>query len=432
MSNQFWKFILALAMILTTASYASAQSTKDRLELGVQASSLTIFNPDFDGDFSQLGPGARIAYNLNRSMAVEAELNFFPQKGGFNIGEGRAVQGQFGVKIGKRFDKFGVFAKVRPGFLSVGRVFSLEQGATLVFNGFTQPNARIGRKTYFTTDIGGVLEFYPSKRTLVRFEAGDTLVHYGPAYHYDIINFPNLLLSRPGKFTNNFQLTAGVGFRFGDFPNEKDVTTPAGNSKPNSPRFELGAQFTSMSVHPPTPICGGCVSVVTDTIVTEPGLGGRFTYNISESVALEAEGNFYTRDRLNFIGPGGHMFQGQFGVKAGKRFEQWGIFAKARPGFVGFSEVNQLVGTHTQLFGTTTIIVPDFRLAKKLYPSIDVGGVLELYVSRRWMTRFDLGDTIVRYGEFAVPGFVISLPILTRPAETQHNFQFTAGMGFRF
>ena len=25
------------------------------------------------------------------------------------------------------------------------------------------------------------------------------------------------------------------------------------------------------------------------------------------------------------------MFQGQFGVKAGKRFQKWGMFGKARP-----------------------------------------------------------------------------------------------------
>lgn len=35
------------------------------------------------------------------------------------------------------------------------------------------------------------------------------------------------------------------------------------------------------------------------------------------------------------------MFQGQFGGKIGKRFDRWGVFGKARPGFVGFSRVLQ-------------------------------------------------------------------------------------------
>jgi hypothetical protein len=44
----------------------------------------------------------------------------------------------------------------------------------------------------------------------------------------------------------------------------------------------------------------------------------------------------------------------------------------------------------------------------------------------------DFGDTIIRYGEYAVPGFPVSMPIFRRPPETRHNFQFNAGIGFRF
>ena len=63
---------------------------------------------------------------------------------------------------------------------------------------------------------------------------------------------------------------------------------------------------------------------------------------------------------------------------------------------------------------------------------MDVGGVIELYVSRRIMTRMDIGDTIIKYGEFAGEGFSVSNAIIRRPPETRHNIQFTAGVGFRF
>ena len=112
------------------------------------------------------------------------------------------------------------------------------------------------------------------------------------------------------------------------------------------------------------------------------------------------------------------MFQGQFGVKAGKRFERWGLFGKVRPGFVGYTKVNELVSTSTQFFGTIPFQVGTFELKKKLYPSFDLGGVFEFYVSRHWMTRFDVGDTIIRYGELKASGFSVSQSIVTRPPET--------------
>ena len=63
---------------------------------------------------------------------------------------------------------------------------------------------------------------------------------------------------------------------------------------------------------------------------------------------------------------------------------------------------------------------------------MDVGGVVEFYPSSRIVTRFDFGDTIIRYGEYRRESFVASVPFLSRPPETKHNFQFSAGVGFRF
>jgi hypothetical protein len=70
---------------------------------------------------------------------------------------------------------------------------------------------------------------------------------------------------------------------------------------------------------------------------------------------------------------------------------------------------------------------------------VDVGGVLEFYPSRRIVVRFDGGDTIIRYNQrtfdFLVFPMGSTTPVLTpitQPAYTTHNFQFTAGVGFRF
>jgi hypothetical protein len=414
--------IYLLLTLITFTSVAVAQSHKDKLEVGVHSTSLSLFNPDFSGDETHAGFGGRVTYNFNRWIAAEGEVNFFPERLLVLRADGNGIQGQFGVKVGKRFDKWGLFAKVRPGFLSVGKVFTLTPGTS-------GANFTLERQTFFTLDAGGVLELYPSKRTVVRFEASDLILRHPDRFDQIFIP-PFVQLGRAAKFKSNFQFTAGVAFRLGDFP-ANDGNSAGDGAPQETPRYEVGLQFTSLSVDPPTAICNLCLAAIDNRIHTEPGFGGRFTFNLTDNIAFEAEGNYFTRDRIGFPDPSGHMFQAQFGGKVGKRFERWGFFGKARPGFVGFTEVGELIGSHVVNFGFGPLVIGDFRTVHQLYPSLDVGGVVELYVSRRWMARFDVGDTIIRYGELRTTG-LFSATVFTRPAETRHNLQISSGIGFRF
>src|SRR5215470_12432890 len=69
------------------------------------------------------GFGGRLTYNINDFLAVEGELNYFPEDL-FNdplvFPNAHLVkpdlQGLFGLKAGMRWDKIGVFGKIRPGF----------------------------------------------------------------------------------------------------------------------------------------------------------------------------------------------------------------------------------------------------------------------------------------------------------------------------
>jgi hypothetical protein len=127
------------------------------------------------------------------------------------------------------------------------------------------------------------------------------------------------------------------------------------------------------------------------------------------------------------------MSQAVAGVKIGKRFDSWGVFAKARPGVVSFSEA-QIVSFLPSSSGLFPFGVERERVTSF---ATDVGGVVEFYPSRRIVTRFDVGDTIIHFTKrtrdvvfFDTTGpQVISV---TRPARTDHRFQFSAGVGFRF
>jgi len=403
--------ILLLTAFVMFASGAVAQSKKDKIEIGIQSTSLTVFPPDLAFDETKGGIGGRVTYNFNLSIAGEAEINFFPQKQLIFEADGKSIQAQFGVKVGKRFEKFGVFGKVRPGFISADRVFSFIPGSQVPN---LVPNLKIERKTFFTTDFGGVLELYPSRRIVVRFDAGDTVIRH-PEQLFPLDFGGPLVRVRPAKFSNNFQFTAGVAFRLGDFPETDPAVKTSGSAEKRTKRFEVGAQFTSLFVDP----SNSQGSLFIPRIHTEPGVGGRVTFNLTESIAFEAEGNYYPREQFSFP-EGGTMFQGQFGGKIGKRFDRWGVFGKARPGFVGFTRVLQ------NPFG---VQLPPLSFVRRLYPSVDVGGVVEFYISPRWMARFDVGDTIIRYGEIRFSDLAASFTV---PSVTRHNLQVSSGIGFRF
>jgi hypothetical protein len=64
----------------------------------------------------------------------------------------------------------------------------------------------------FSMDIGGVLEFYPSRRMIVRFDVGDTIVNRRAA---SFILTDGVFVGRRWNYaTHNLQLGAGIGFRF--------------------------------------------------------------------------------------------------------------------------------------------------------------------------------------------------------------------------
>jgi hypothetical protein len=171
-----------------------------RYELGAHFSSLSGLVGSANGF------GGRFTVNANRYVALESEVSFFPRR----RFEGTATQALFGVKVGKRWNKFGVFGKARPGFVynSRGEV-RLSQPNPNIY----MPNFK-GR-TDFTTDVGGVVEFYPTKKLITRFDFGDTItrVHSRNEVFIDANN--NLNTFRiPAATRHSFQFSAGVGFRF--------------------------------------------------------------------------------------------------------------------------------------------------------------------------------------------------------------------------
>jgi hypothetical protein len=426
---------MCLSSRLAQAQDQQQQQSKEpaKIELGIHFSSIQL-GPQVDPSFdfqdrsrSDTGIGVRFGYNLNKHVAVEAEGNFFPQRNFFpalNSG-GSLAQGQFGVKAGKRFERFGLFAKARPGFVTFGDILTQTGSVTFPFQGngpiVTFPILERRRRNFFSMDVGAVVELYPSRGVLVRFDLGDTMINYG-----DTPVVPSVLQLKSPRLdplAHKFQFSAGIAFRYlnPETPDETDANVPDKQRK-----LEIGAQFTSLNLRetgedfrPGRPI---------ETRVfasnSQPGAGARIGYNFTPSISAEVQADYYPGDigEVSVQPVGGRAFQIQAGPKLGKRFEHFGFFVKARPGLISFSNVFIFDGFEPPF---------NFRshFGRVTHFTMDVGGVLEFYPSRRVLARFDCGDTMIRYGERLL-GFLVT-PTQS-PSTFTHQLQFSAGVGFRF
>lgn len=189
------------------------------------------------------------------------------------------------------------------------------------------------------------------------------------------------------------------------------------------PKFELAGEFTTLER-------GSFFDHR-----TEPGLGGRFTYNLNKTFSLEAAGYFFPRECFGCVNDG-RVIQAVGGLKAGKRFKSWGIFGKARPGVVSFSDGQFSIFPTGPVTQTSVLVVRRSRVTSF---ATDIGGVLEFYPSKRIVTRFDFGDTITYFTrrttnqvQFDPATNTTFVGPLTTPARTTHSFQFIASVGFRF
>ena len=175
------------------ASAAHAQSRTPPFEVGLQFISLRLHALGEGAG----GVGGRFTYNRFEHLAFEAELNHFPENPSGDFGETEAF---FGVKAGTRFDQFGLFAKARPGVIHFGGGSAAE---------------RLSQKTQFACDLGGVFEYYPSPRWLVRADFGDTIIPFGNTTFLSPLGGtsagPNVV--RLGT-THNFQGSVGFAIRF--------------------------------------------------------------------------------------------------------------------------------------------------------------------------------------------------------------------------
>ena len=208
----FAGFGLLVCLAFATQS-VNAQVDEHKAEVGGLYTILTLtdfqarlFPTVGSGNNTLSGVGGRFGYNFHKNIALDAELNFFPEAHLLNEEFGQKLQGFVGVKAGVRKKKGGVFAKARPGVMWFGEISGPGSCSSTTFGSV----CGVSHEKDFALDVGGVFEYYPTDRLIMRADVGDTIVRY-PSVQTRVGTLPVLV---PAATKHNLQISFGVGWRF--------------------------------------------------------------------------------------------------------------------------------------------------------------------------------------------------------------------------
>ncbi len=338
------------------------------------------------------GPFGRYTWNLSPSLALEGSVAYLPGfQTSFGVDNGHELLAVGGVKAGWRGRRFGIYGKAEPG------IASFSPGVQV--NVLRNEPLKYQRRTNFALDYGGVLELYPSERTIIRMDVSQTVL---AEFDQVLFRFPGGEVIKNGHIAEHLGLTLSVAHRFGALREEKE-------SVPAQSALDLGVLF---ALQPRAHLSE-------TQIVPDRGWGAWASYNFSRYVALDGTA-FYQPHADGFIFPqdGGTTFEAFAGIKAGIRRDRLGYFAKVRPGLIEFSRTIQVAnGPLDQVHGKAT----DFAL--------DTGGIVEVYPSRHTILRAEAGAVSISYqpASVAYSGGASHFPALQRP-----TILLLFGAGWRF
>ena len=362
------RYALPLFWVLLLAPLAPAQQfTRQELGLGVQSQTASLYVdvapsaiPDYIGPRHIFaGPFGRYTLNLAPSLALEGSLGYLPgYQTSFGVDNGHETLALAGVKAGWRRHRIGLFGKIEPGFAS----FSPGLNVQIHPN---QPND-YQRRTNFALDTGGVLEIYPSDRTILRFDVSQTLI---AEYDQVLVRAPGFLDIHDGHLADHLGLAVSLAHRFGAFHDEAEST-------PARQPIDIGVLYSlQQRLH-----------LSFAQMQANTGGGAFLSWNFSRWLSFDTTG-FYSPHKDGFIFPqdGGTTTDAFAGFKAGIRRGHMGYFAKLRPGMIQFSRTVWRENSPAINWEKTT----DFAL--------DSGGILEVYPARHLLLRAEAGNTYIHY-----------------------------------
>jgi hypothetical protein len=174
--------IVLLVLWVCVVGVGNAQTTEHRFEAGGHLHVLRLG----DIDTTTAGFGGRLLFHLTDWIAIDGEVSLFPHDeivgettqtsiGPLRIDyERRRVHAVGGINLGVRGERMGLFVAAKPGITRLynKRIECEGNGCALVLI------APVIYRTEFALDLGGGVEFYPSRRTIARVDVGDTIIRH--------------------------------------------------------------------------------------------------------------------------------------------------------------------------------------------------------------------------------------------------------------
>jgi hypothetical protein len=388
-----------LLMLFLTASALHAQDIYTRFELGGQFSTIRQ-SPPGGGGKNYPGFGGRFDWNLTRRLALETQIDFFPEHSESLLYKqgGQTLQAVFGIRAKViQTRRFAVFGLVRPGLFHFTDV--------LYYN--SDPNTLVGTRgaNYFVLNLGGGIEYYMTHRWALRADIeGDP--YRVPNATFSLGGGP---VTSQGTIADTTRLSFGVAYRPGVWIENEPEHAVSG-------RWEFGPLFSTMILTRE----GG-----SDGVRTDPGFGGYASYKLYSVFYLDGDLLYFPRS-TNSSGPhdGGEILQAVAGIKGGIRRNHFGFFGKVRPGFNSYSKALSGITT-TQSSSSVT-----YSYDRATSFVLDLGGIIEFYPAERSTLRLEVGDTHIFYGtrNLNENGSILPVP----GGGLRHSIQFTVGYGWRF
>src|SRR5260221_13912657 len=270
-------------LLLLGALPAVALDNYTRFEFGTQFSTVRLTNSDLGGT-NYSGFGGRFDWNLNRRLAFESQIDFFPEHTAplLSIQGGQTLQAVFGVRAKViQTRRVSVFGLVRPGLFHFTDV--------LYFNSNSATGFAERPETHFALNLGGGLEYYLNPRWALRVDIE------GNPYRV-----PNTKVALPsgsafsvGKIDDTTRFSFGVAYRPGALiENEKETKVPG--------KWEVGPLFSTMFIGREGP---------SDGVRTEPGFGGYAFYPLFSVFYFDGDLLYFSRGSKSFRPPdrGGNL-----------------------------------------------------------------------------------------------------------------------------
>jgi len=200
---------IALLALVSTCFQIGAQAFAQhtdapRLEIGFQLTQIYLPVRPVGSVQYQLGYGVVLSGKILTRFGVDVGFSITPTTpiSSTSFAGGRLSEAFFGVRVGIFLARhFEFYAKVRPGLVHFDDVIlHATSDPTLQF--------QTGSLTEPALDVGGIAMLRVSRRIGIRYEIGDTFIHYGSR----IVDPSQPAV--PGHLVSAFQLGAGfvVGF----------------------------------------------------------------------------------------------------------------------------------------------------------------------------------------------------------------------------